>query len=51
MERILGNVSSFSSRYPGIDKFICQESKLTGDALTAVAGYQLSNKTTQLLMF
>ena len=31
-------------RYAEIDKFICLKSKLTGDALEAVAGYQLSNE-------
>ena len=32
------------TRYANIDKFICLKSKLTGDALKAVAGYQLSNE-------
>ena len=31
-------------RYADIDKFICLKSKLTGDALEAVAGYQLSKE-------
>ena len=35
------------ARYADIDEFIhiCLKSKLTGDALKAVAGYQLSNES------
>ena len=31
-------------RYANVDKFTCLKSKLSGDALQAIAGYQLSNK-------
>ncbi|XP_065908838.1 uncharacterized protein [Dysidea avara] len=31
-------------RYANVDKFTCLKSKLSGDALQAIAGYQLSNE-------
>ena len=37
-------------RYANIDKFICLKSKLTGDALEAVAGYQLSNENYRVVV-
>ena len=37
-------------RYANIDKLICLKSRLTGDALKAVAGYQLSNENYEVVV-
>ena len=37
-------------RYVNMDKFICLKSRLTGDALKAVAGYQLSNENYEVIV-